>query len=281
MTSQCTKYIDLHTHTIFSDGTWTPEDLVAAAERKNFSAIAITDHDSVEGIGRAMEAAAQGQLEIIPGVEMSVMEEGFDRDIHLLGYFVDYKSPELLSVLEEARLARKERAYKMLEKLKDCGIVLDESIIDDNACVGRLHFAKAICEKGFAKTVNLAFQEYIGRNGPAYVARKLINVKDAVELIKRVGGVPVLAHPYYIKDGDVLERLFTYGVMGIEVWHTRHSRSNIAKFLDMAKRLKLIATGGSDCHGSYKNSRLMIGTIRAPYSIVEELKKGRGGNTLS
>ncbi|MDR2860215.1 MAG: PHP domain-containing protein [Elusimicrobiota bacterium] len=277
------KFVDMHVHTIYSDGTWTPAALVEAAIKKNLAAIAITDHDSIDGVEEVLKEAQGKDIEIVAGVELSSFIDGIEPEVHVLGYFLDYQSDYLKKELDIFRQVRLERAYDMVEKLKMCGVRLKDISFVENAgrmSVGRLHFAKAILKEGFVSSIQEAFFKYIGRGKPAYVQKFLLSSADAVKLILKAGGIPVIAHPYYMNDYNTIKDLTKEGLMGIEVWHTKHNSSAVKTFLKMADELNLIATGGSDCHGAFGKEHDILGSQRVPYSVFENLKKAKDNKSL-
>ncbi|MCL2390549.1 MAG: PHP domain-containing protein [Endomicrobia bacterium] len=275
------KYVDLHIHTNYSDGAFSPAEIVEYAKKTNLAAISITDHDSVDGIDEALQAAQGSDIEIIPGIELSSSSTDSDGQItemHILGYYIDYKSEKLNETLSVFRKTRLERAYEILKKLKENGVNLkDESFLKNvgKKSIGRLHFAKAMINESFAGSVQDAFQRYLAVNKPAYVPKYYMSAADAINLILSVGGIPVMAHPYYIHytDKAMFKSLIDSGLKGIEAWHSKHPESAVRKFLALAEEFNLIATGGSDCHGTYKNEPPLIGRIKVPYSVVENLKR--------
>jgi predicted metal-dependent phosphoesterase TrpH len=267
------KYIDLHIHTICSDGAWTPQELIECALQKNLAAIAITDHDSIDAIEQAKQIAFDKDIEIIAGVELSTYSEGEEKEIHMLGYFIDYTAKEFVKELDFFRNARLNRAYEMVDRFKRIGIEFaDLSFLKDagRKSIGRLHFAKALKSEGFVSTIQEAFQKYIGNNCPAYVAKVMPTSRQAIELILKFGGIPVIAHPYYLSNREIIKELAGCGLMGLEVWHIKHSKNVSEDFLQLSKQLNLIATGGSDCHG---DCNATIGKMKVPYKVLENLKK--------
>lgn len=276
-------FIDLHIHTNCSDGTFTPSEVVEYAAKVKLAAISITDHDCVSGIDEAIEAASGSNLEIIPGIELSVMTgDGSNQsEMHILGYFIDYKSKEFNDVLNVFKKARLERAYKIFEKLKQSGAELkDLSFMENigNKAIGRLHFAKALIEENYVNSIQEAFQVYLAPNRPAFVSKYVMTASEAIRLIKSVGGIPVMAHPYYThyNDKNLMKMLVDEGLMGIEAWHIKHNPQTTKKILNIAQEFDLIATGGSDCHGPYKDEPPIMGTVKIPYSVLENLENAKG-----
>lgn len=275
-------YVDLHIHTSCSDGAFTPQEAVEYAKKLKLAAISITDHDSVDGIKEAETAALGTMLEIIPGVELSseVESQSQKSEMHILGYHIDYKSPKLNESLNVFKEARKERAFSILQKLKEHNVIIkDESFLENigNKAIGRLHFAKALVEEGYVTSIQEAFQQYLGVNKAAYVPKYSMNAVEAIKLIKEVGGIPVMAHPYYThyNDKEMFKNLVDNGLEGIEAWHIKHTESTVKKFLALAEEFDLIVTGGSDCHGPYKDAPAIMGKMKVPYSVVEKLEHAK------
>ncbi|MDR2191795.1 MAG: PHP domain-containing protein [Endomicrobium sp.] len=274
-------YVDLHIHTNYSDGVFTPSQAADYAAQMKLAAISITDHDSVDGIDEAVAAAKDKGVEVISGIELScVTGEELKDEIHILGYFIDYKSQKFKNVLEEFKEARRQRARQIYEKLKAANVVLKNTDFFENAkgkSIGRMHFAKALVEEKFVGGIQEAFQRYLSRDKPAYAPKKNLTASDGIKLILENGGIPVMAHPYYThySDRNMKLSLIKDGLMGIEAWHSKHPESAVKKFLSMAQEYGLIATGGSDCHGPFKNERPIMGRVRVPYSVVENLAKAK------
>jgi len=269
------KFADLHLHTAFSDGTYTPEELVKKAKAKGLSAIAIADHDSIEGIPLAIEAARDEDIEVIPGIELTAEYEGLE--IHILGYFIDYKNKQLQEKLDSLAIIRKERIYKILDKLAELGIKIDPQVVFDisgSGTTGRLHIARALLKEGAIKSINEAFQKYIGDRCPAYVCGFRFSPQDAIELIRGVGGIAVLAHPYLLKRDELIPEFVKCGLQGLEVYYPEHTQAMINFYLEMAKKYNLLVTGGSDCHGKAK-PEVKIGMIKLPYELVEKIKAAK------
>ncbi|MDR2436514.1 MAG: PHP domain-containing protein [Endomicrobium sp.] len=276
------SYIDMHIHTSFSDGVFTPTEAVEYASKKNLSAISITDHDSVDGIDEALAPASDSNIEIVSGIELSseVELESGKSEMHILGYFIDYKSEHLKKYLNIFKKARCDRAINIFGKLKENGIELKNTDFISNIgnkVIGRLHFAKALIEEKFVGSVQEAFQRYLSKDKPAYVPKYSISAKDAIKLILDCGGIPVMAHPYYVHytDANLFKSLIDCGLMGIEAWHIKHCESVVEKFIDLANKFNLLVTGGSDCHGPYKKENPVMGKVKVPYSVLVNLKKAK------
>jgi predicted metal-dependent phosphoesterase TrpH len=268
------KYADLHVHTSYSDSTFSPEEVIACAKEKALDAIAICDHDSVDGIAPCAELGAKCGIEVIAGIEMSA--EKVDAEVHMLGYLIDYRLAWFRARLKEIQAARVERAYKIIEKLKTFHIDIDAAevfrLAGNNASVGRLHVAQAIINSGAVRGMKEVFEKYIGFLKPCYVPYTKFSPEEAIQIILKAGGVPVLAHPDLMGHDEYIEEFVSYGLKGIEVYHTDHKPAAVRRYEAAAKRFGLVMTGGSDCHGLGKG-RILMGTTRVPYELVEKLKE--------
>ena len=280
------NYIDLHVHSSFSDGTNTPYELVQLALNAGLSAFALTDHDTTAGIGEAraalMESDASDKLRIIPGVEISAAYK--ERDIHILGLFIDPDNAALSAALQIARDNRVTRNHTMLQLLSDAGYPMTEEELlqdSDEACIGRMHFANALVARGYAKNTQDAFQRFIGLDCPYYVPRNYITPKDAISLIRGAGGLAILAHPLlYRLERSELEQLIVQlmdcGLSGLEAIYTANSIEDEQYVRTLASRNNLLISGGSDYHGSNK-PHISIGTgrgnLRIPETILVSLER--------
>ncbi len=266
--------VDLHIHTTASDGLMSPEKVVRWASSKRLTAIGITDHDTVKGIGPAVKAASGYGVEIVPGIELSTLFE--EEEIHVLGYFIDYKSQWLADTLKKIQNSRYERAGKIVGKLNDMGIdiTLEEvkGIADDGA-MGRPHIARAMIDKGYISNIREAFAEYIGKDRPAYVERYKLTCKEAIDMIEKLGGISVLAHPGLIKNKDKIGKIIDLGIDGIEVYHSKHDDETVKNILAVAHSRNLLITGGSDCHGMKFNNEPILGNYSIDYKYVQMLKE--------
>jgi predicted metal-dependent phosphoesterase TrpH len=209
-----------------------------------------------------------------------VESESGKSEIHILGYYIDYKSEYLKKSLDIFKRARYDRAVKIFERLKKNGVELKNADFINNIgskAIGRLHFAKALIEEKFVGSVQEAFQKYLSKDKPAYVPKYSISVKDAIKLVLDSGGIPVMSHPYYVHytDIDLFKYLIDCGLMGIEAWHIKHSENIVKRFTDIAKEFNLLVTGGSDCHGPYKKESTIMGKVKVPYSVLISLKNAR------
>ena len=266
------KYADLHVHTSCSDGTYTPTQLVREGVQRGISALAIVDHDTTEAISEALAEADGIDLEIIPGIELTAQHD--NQEIHILGYFLDYQNKELLSKLKLMQLNRIERVYKIIENLEELGLKLNSKTvfgISGKATVGRMHIARALVQDGLVGSTAEAFRKYIGDKSPAYVLGFRLSVPEAIKLIHSAGGVAVLAHPYMLHNDALIPEFAGYGLEGIEVHYPEHSQAMVNFYLDLAKKLNLLITGGTDFHGSAK-PQIKLGMIKIPLELVEKLR---------
>ncbi|MFH1381106.1 MAG: PHP domain-containing protein [Candidatus Omnitrophota bacterium] len=270
------KYADLHVHTYFSDGTFSPEEVVNSASSKGLSAIAICDHDCIDGIEPAIKSAKEISLEIIPGIELTAHKN--KREIHILGYFIKWKELWLRDLLRKIQDARIERLDSMIEKLAGFDVRVDRQKVlklSGNGSVGRLHLAKVMFETEAVPSIQNAFDKYIGEFKPCYVEDVGMDLKIAIETIKKAGGISVLAHPNILHDDKLVQEIIDCGVQGIEVFHTDHNAGAARKYERMAIDNNLLITGGSDCHGMGKG-RVLMGGVKIPYATLEKLRKAAG-----
>lgn len=244
--------IDMHTHTTASDGLLSPSELVKKAFEKRLDGIAITDHDSVDALDEALKKAKdyKGFL-VIPGVEMGCDYE--DEEVHILGYFIDYRNSELLEVLSNLKNSRWERGVSILNRLKELGIDLPKDEVlqrsRDTGFIGRATIARELIRYGYVNNINEAFDKYLDIGKPAYVDRYKLTVEDTIDLIHECGGVSILAHPGILKNKQIMTYCVEKGIMGVECYHSKHSTSDEKLIRSFAERFGLIITGGSDFHG--------------------------------
>lgn len=263
---------DFHTHSNCSDGALTPTALVHLAVSRGVQIMALTDHDSLEGIPEAVQAASRyPDFTLIPGVEMSTDIPG--SEVHVLGYFVDLNDGHLQEELARLRNSRRDRGRRMVEKLRELGLDIKwgrvQAIAGDGA-VGRPHVAQALLEKGCISSLQEAFALYIGRNGPAYVERTKITPVETVALLHQRGALPVLAHPREMGDLEgLLPRLIEAGLAGMEVYYQDYDEASIQRLLAIARSHDLIPTGGSDYHGLGGEQERLPGDIRLPEEAVD------------
>jgi predicted metal-dependent phosphoesterase TrpH len=272
---------DLHTHSTWSDGTEAPAQVIEHALERGLGALALTDHDTLEGLKEARERAQGTSLRVISGVELSSAEGNIE--IHVLGYFIDEDHPELTQALIHFRSVRKERARAMLDRLKSLGMPLTEEEVFERArggTVGRPHVAEALVGRGYVATLDEAFRRFLGNHGPAWVPKPVLTPVEAISLVRRAGGVAVIAHPATIGRDPLITDLARQGLVGLECIHPKHDFSTAERYRAMASRIGLVATGGSDCHGRRPGGS-MIGYGDVPLSVVDALEEAvravRGG----
>lgn len=265
---------DLHVHSTASDGRLSPRELIQLAARNGVSIIAITDHDTVDGIIPALESTKDfPSVRVIPGVEISASST--DNEVHILGYFVNPYDPILLDTLDHLRASRRIRSQRMVSKLAGLGLSIDWQRIQElaaNGSIGRPHVAQAMLERGYVLSFKQAFKEYIGRGRPAYVEREKITPEDAVELIVKADGLPVLAHPANISHLENTVRcLQKAGLVGIETYYGDYTPSVRAHLASLAQKYELIACGGSDYHAFGDAEETPLGGVDIPSENVDRL----------
>ncbi len=264
-------FADLHLHTFFSDGTFTPEELVERAHKIGFSVIALTDHDTLEGCARAAAACAAVKMEFISGAELTAEHE--DTEVHVLAYLVDTQNQTLLKRIAEFQSVRQNRIREMVAALNKQGIPLKaESVFALANCKspGRPHVARALVKEKLIGSLDEAFEKYLKKGRPAWVPKTKMSALEAVELIHQAGGLAVMAHPGLNRTDDIIPALVAAGLDGIECFHTKHSTVMSERYLLIAEKHHLLVTGGSDCHGFSKKAPL-IGTVKLPYEHVQRL----------
>lgn len=263
--------IDLHMHSTASDGSDAPEAVAALAERNGVRVIALTDHDCLDGIPAAAARAEAAGIRLIPGVELSVHEEA--TDVHLLAYGFDPADAALRAAIARYRDARRERARKILARLKGLGIRVPLETVEEIArggALGRPHVAEALLRGGHVETFNEAFQRFLGTHAPAYVAKAAVSLEEASTVVREAGGVTVLAHPGTLNRDHMIPSWARRGLDGIEVWHSKHDASTVARYQGYAKLHGLLMTGGSDYHGE-RTPAVTIGSVPVPESILPPL----------
>jgi len=280
--------IDLHAHTTASDGSLSPEDLVRHAKRQGVSALAVTDHDTVAGLSRALAEGERLGVEIIPGIEISCLYE--DVELHILGYFINKEEPLLEHTLATYRASREDRNPRIVQRLRELGCELtyeEVKAFAGAAIIGRPHIAQVLLHKGYVKSVAEAFDRFLGDGGPAYVARVLPTPAEAIGLIRQAGGVPVLAHPVYtsrLKEpfDQVCATLKAFGLLGLETIYSSHTQQQTDRYRTVAREQGLLVTGGSDFHGDSKPNILAgtgYGNLAVPADLLEPMRalvKDRG-----
>jgi len=267
--------IDLHLHTLASDGRLSPTELIQLVAKQGLETISITDHDSTEGLAEAYEAAKEfPYMRIIPGIEMSADIPG--DEVHVLGYFLDYHDVEFQGMLTELRRGRVGRAQVMVEKLVALGKPVEwERVLHfaGDGTVGRPHIALAMVEAGYFKEPKEAFEEYLGNDGLAYYDRPKLNPTESVAMIRKVGGVPVLAHPTFMNDMEAgIASLKKEGLVGMEVYYAQYDDDTVRHLARLAREYDLIPCGGSDYHGLGNTGEPLPGTLGPPEETVKLLE---------
>lgn len=274
------RFADLHIHTHFSDSSSSPQEVVSEAVKAGVHCIAITDHDTVDGVHPTQEAAQGIDLEVIPGIEFSSEFEG--KDIHILGYLIDCANSDLrrdLDLIQESRMAR---IREIIEKLKGQGINnidFDEVFVrTESKSVGRPHLAAIMVEKGWVATMREAFDKYLGEECQAYVSKFKQSPAEVIKLIRKSGGVAVMAHPMITQKDELIPGMVEAGLQGIEVYYPNYSNNTVSFYEKLAAKHGLVTTGGSDYHGKVRQGT-HIGKKRVPYEIVEKLKELKDKNS--
>jgi len=280
------KMIDLHSHSTFSDGSFTPRELAKHAKELGLSALALTDHDTTAGLDQFMAACSEFGIAGVPGVEISVdVRSG---TMHMLGYFIDNKSDKLEQVLRRIRSGREDRNTEILEKLNALGLRLtfeEVSAFASEDVIGRPHFALAMLKKGYVSTKDAAFDLYLGKGKPAYAERYRLSASESIAAIVDAGGVSVLAHPFTLDLNrsalrDFIKDMKGKGLQGIEVYYSEHNSEQQREYESLANEFDLLTTGGSDFHGQL-NPKVELGrgfgNLKINNHILEDLEKRRNG----
>lgn len=283
--------VDLHAHTTASDGALAPRELVRLAARQGVRVLAVTDHDSTDGLPEAMEEAARHGIEIVPGLEINCDVPG--SEIHVLGYFVqvrdeagaaaepsrqsgDWRAGWFQGFLREQRAERAARVHRVVERLTELGMPLTAAevfAICGEGSPGRPHVAQAMVKRGYVKSVREAFDRWLHAGGPASVPRRRLTPVEAVQVIRRAGGVPVLAHPGIAERDAMIPELVEAGLAGIETYYPEHSVAQITAYRDTCRRFDLVATGGSDYHGPQTGRAATLGSPAVPAEVWPALQQ--------
>jgi predicted metal-dependent phosphoesterase TrpH len=266
--------VDLHSHTTASDGVLAPRELVRLAARQGVRVLAITDHDSTEGLPEAIDEAARHGIEIVPGLEINCDVPG--AEIHILGYCVDWRAEWFQAFLREQRAERVARVHRIVERLGELGMELTAAevfAICKEGSPGRPHVAQAMIARGYVKSVREAFDRYLRAGGPANVPRRRLTPVEAVRVIRRAHGVPVLAHPGLANRDAMIPELVEAGLAGIETFYPEHSAGQIEAYRRLCAQHGLVATGGSDYHGPNTSRATTVGTPHVPLEVWEQLRQ--------
>jgi len=267
--------IDLHIHTTASDGTYTPEEAVAAASESGVEVLGIADHDTLDGIEPALAAGRRLGLTVVPAVEINT--DYGETEAHILGYFIDHRSSELEHLCQKIRRLRLERAREMLARLRSLGLRVEEEQVVQLAAggsVGRPHVARALVQTGCVSTEAEAFARFIGRGQPAYVPRYRLTPQAAAQAIRSAGGIAVLAHPTKVGNDLLVQGLVAQGLDGLEAYHCDHSAAQSRHYVALARQMGVLVTGGTDSHGPHSDRPVAIGAVPVPRWVWAELLIG-------
>jgi 3',5'-nucleoside bisphosphate phosphatase len=273
MLKDLSQRADLHLHTTFSDGVLTPREVTEKAAEMGLGAIAVTDHDCMDGVLPAIDASRGKDIEIVPGVEISAAAG--NEEIHLLGYFIDLDNSDLAGTLMKMKENRVERIKSILKLLKDNGMDLDEKHFFENVIdgtIGRMHLARMLVEKGFVANTHEAFDKYLGNGKPCCLRHVRLDFTAAISMIRASGGVPVLAHPGTMGSDEFFPDYVAAGLRGVEAYHIKHRPVETKKYVSIAEKYGLIVTGGSDCHGM-ASGRILMGRATVDIKTVEALRE--------
>ncbi|MDF2630164.1 MAG: hypothetical protein K0R39_3995 [Symbiobacteriaceae bacterium] len=265
---------DLHNHTTASDGTNPPAAQVRWAREQGLAAVAITDHDTIAGWDEALEAGRELGIEIVPGCELST--EVGKTEVHLLAYYFDRTEPEMAALLKRMRGGRRARAAEAVEKLHKLGhtqVSLERVLEIGGESVGRPHLAQVLVECGICRAKDDAFDRFLSIGKPAYVPRPKLTPEEAIEAVRRAGGVPVIAHPGLIRDDKWVRHFIEAGVMGIEAYHTDHSDNQRQFYARWGLDAGLVVTGGTDSHGPRGMRTVVPGSVNVAMDVVAQLKQ--------
>ncbi len=268
--------VDLHVHSTASDGTLRPHECVQKAVDIGLKAISITDHDTVEGIDEAIEASTMySDFDFVSGVEIST--EYHNTEVHVLGYLIDHYCTDLKIFLSKMKTEREDRSKKIVKKLNEIGMKINFNELQNNVkggTIGRPHIAQILVHRGYTKTIQNAFDKFLSKGRPAFVPRKKICPEEAIQIILKAKGLPVLAHPMFLKNRQQITTVLDLGFVGVEVEYPNQSLE-FKKWLRLtAKDMGLVSTGGSDFHGEFKGTRLGEHTV--DISIINDLKRLKG-----
>lgn len=269
-------YADLHMHSTHSDGKLTVKEIIQHAKNRNLRCIAITDHDTIDGTVEAINFKDKGNLDIIPGIEFSTLYE--EEEIHILGYLFNCYDEEFNRFIHNMQKHRSDRAVKIIDKFRAIGIELTmEDLLQKSQgkSIGRPHFAYLLMEKGYASSIQDAFNKYMVPGSSCYVERFKITPEETIKRIKEAGGISVIAHPGIIKNQNLIKNILAMKIDGIEVYHSKHTSAQNREYYYLARENQLFITGGSDSHSNIPNEKPFIGSVKIPYSYVETIKQSK------
>jgi len=272
------KKIDLHVHTKYSDGIYSPKEVLELAKQSDHRVISITDHDNLDGYRNAKQLAEEMAIELIPGVEISCLHKG--KDVHILAYYIDVEDVEINKLLKVIYDNRFHRANMMIEKLKEQDVFLDKEEIykraGENNYLGRPHLAWALIENGYCRNKYEAFEQYLGEHCYAYVPKTSPSVDKVIRAIENAGGLSVIAHPYTLRNDDHVYEIINFGIDGMEVFYAKCNEETVLHYNEIAQNNMLIRTGGTDFHGEGLDEEIFK-SFSAPDIVLEELENGLRG----
>lgn len=265
--------IDLHIHSTASDGTLSPRQIMELAAQRNIGVLSITDHDTFEGSKKAIYIQKEYNIEVIPGIEINSIYG--DEEIHILGYYIDFNNLKLIRILQSLQNSRNYRISKIVSILNSYKFsITEEEVygIAQSDSPGRPHIARLLVQKGYVPNIKFAFDNYLSIGKPAYVSRLKLTPKEAIRIIKKANGLPVIAHPGILKNKGLLPKLITDGAMGLEVFHPEHTMEQTNFLLNYGINKGLFITGGSDCHGPFQGKPAMLGSVTLNGKNLKEIK---------
>ncbi len=266
---------DLHVHTNYSDGLDSPTKVVQNAVERNLNGIAITDHDTIDGISEAIiESNKHNNFEVIPGIELGCIYK--DEEVHILGLYIDYKNNEIIEQTRLLKEGREKRGIEMVRNINNLGMELTIEDVKEFAkedFIGRPHIGRALVKKGYVSNLQEAFNRYLARGKPGYAERYTLPIEDAIMLIERLGGISSLAHPGLLKNTTIIDYCISRGIDGIECTHSKHDKNQTKSFKKIARKNKLLITGGSDCHGEYTQGELLLGKYSVGEKEMDKIKE--------
>lgn len=268
------KY-DLHTHTVYSDGLLSPAELIDLAVKQGLRGIAITDHDTIEGIEEGIEYSKKYKdFTVISGIEFGCVYK--DEEVHILGHFIDYKNEELINITKKLMFERVKRGINIINKLSELNIDISIDDVRKHSgydYIGRPHVARVLIDKGYVDSIEEAFNKYLNRGMPGYVERFHLSIEDTIKLIKKADGIATMAHPGLLKNKSIVDYVISKGIQGLECIHSKHTEDDTEYFTEIAIRNDLIITGGSDYHGDLLMGELILGEY---YININEIPEMRG-----
>lgn len=263
---------DLHIHSIYSDGNLKPENIIDILKKQEIQGFSITDHDCLDGLEQAETISKKHNIKFIPGIEFGVSYNG--REIHVLGYFLDYKNKFLIDFVTKLQENRKIRLNKTLIRLNEIGIKISQNdlyLYKRSDFTSRSHLAMYLVDNNYVKSINEAFRKYLGESGSAYIEKNDVELKDVLNIIKISSGVSVLAHPFKMTEDEIIE-IINCGIDGIEVINSKHDKDTIINLMKIADKYNLIPTAGSDCHGRLYGEEYLLGKFLCPNSSIQRLE---------